>query len=142
MISPNHETDLLVWSVRRVLGAGEWLLQEISDHGHADECCDGPADALAGALVDLPRQLAAFTHYSDGRPIVSYVKADGGGMQFYTLWPPHPADMPTEAWEELPTAVAPHARHGDRGYVVVRWCPVTFTGSVRYIAPPRLEVVR
>ncbi|WP_440713104.1 hypothetical protein [Gordonia sp. FQ] len=138
MISPNHETDLLIWSVRRVVGAGEWLLQELSDHGHADECCEGPADALAGALVDLPRQLAQFTLYSDGRPIVSYIDVDDGAMEFFTLWPPHPADVPTGPWEELPTAVAPHRKHGDRGYVVVGWDPATFSGSVRYIEPLRV----
>ncbi|WP_448222744.1 hypothetical protein [Gordonia iterans] len=135
MISPNCETDQLIWAVRRVIGAGEWLLESLSDHGHADDCCEGAADALAGALVDLPRQLAAFTHYSDGRPIVSYVKVDDGAMQFYTLWPPHPADMPTEAWEELPVLLAPDRIPGDRGYVVVGWDPATFGGSVRYIAP-------
>ncbi|WP_454162880.1 hypothetical protein [Gordonia iterans] len=135
MISPNHETDLLIWSVRRVVGAGEWLLAELGDHDHADECCNGPADALAGALVDLPRQLAAFTHYSDGRPICSYVKVEDGTMQFYTLWPPHPADMPAEAWEELPVSLPPDRIQGDRGYVVVGWDPATFGGSVRYVVP-------
>lgn len=139
-ISPDRDTDRLIHAARRLVRTSTWLLQELSDHGHSDDCCSEPAEAFTAALIAMPPD--PFTRYSDGRPICSTVRVDGDGMEFEYLWPADPANLPSEAWEELPTALAPHARHGDRGYVVVRWCPVTFTGSVRYIAPPRLEVVR
>ncbi|UQE75939.1 hypothetical protein MYK68_04890 [Gordonia sp. PP30] len=135
MRSPDPNTDHLIHAARRVVRTGTWLIQELSDHGHSDGCCTGAAEAFTDALATMPTD--PFTRYSDGRPICSTVAVDGDGMEFQHLWPADPADMPAEPWEELPTALAPRARHGDRGYVVVRWDPRSLTGSVRYIEPLR-----
>lgn len=146
MYSPNRATDELVFATRRLVGAVEWLDETASDHGHADDCCAEPLDAISSIKIDMPRLLSKFTHYSDGRPMISYAEIDDGYIRTFHMWPPDPADHPTEpvdsAMYELPADTKP----GDRGHAIVTWCPVTFTGTVRYIAPPAprngLQVVR
>ncbi|MGB3699311.1 MAG: hypothetical protein WBA05_17930 [Gordonia sp. (in: high G+C Gram-positive bacteria)] len=136
MISPNRAVDELVYATRRLVGAVEWLDEVASDHGHADGCCSEPLDAVSSIKLDMPRLLSQFTHFSDGRPMVSYVAVDDGHMRMSNLWPPDPADMPTGPVDTPPYALAPDREHGDRGHVIVTWDPATFTGSARYVAPP------
>lgn len=146
MYSPNRATDELVHATRRLVSAVAWLDETASDHGHADGCCSDQLDAVSSSYIDLPRLLSEFTHYSDGRPMVSYVTVDEGGIQMSHMWPPDPADHPTDPVETAPVELAADKVPGDRGHAIVTWCPVTFTGSVRYISPPAprngLQVVR
>lgn len=146
MYSPNPATDQLVYAARRLLGVAEWLAEGAADHGHADGCCSDALDALSSATLDMPRLLSTFTHYSDGRPMVSTISIDDDNCRVSHLWPPDPADHPTEPVESPTYSLAPDVEPGDRGSAVVTWDPMTFTGAVRYIAPPRprngLAVVR
>ncbi|WOC12615.1 hypothetical protein [Gordonia sp. MP11Mi] len=140
MISPNRITDELVYATRRLLGVVEWHAETASDHGHADDCCSASLDAISSITPDMPRLLAQFTHFSDGRPMVTYVDVDGGGMQLGELWPPDPADHPIEPYDSPAYALAPHKTHGDRGHVIVTWWPADCSASVRYVEPLRLVV--
>ncbi|GAA4668572.1 hypothetical protein [Gordonia humi] len=146
MISPNPATDHLIRAARVALGAAEWLLESASDHGHADGCCDAQSENLSTALLDMPRLLAQFDYYSDGRPILSFVSIDGDSIIASQLWPADPADHPTSPFDSPKYSLPPDREPGDRGYAVVTWDPSDFTGTVRYIEPltvvRSLEVVR
>lgn len=140
MYSPNVHTDHLLAAVTRLVGAVEYALDTGSDHGHADGCCHDALDILDDANRDLPRLLSQFTHYSDGRPIVSHVDVDDGGMRCAYLWPPDADDLPAEPVDRGPYTLAPNRRPGDRGSVIVNWDPVTFTATTTMLPP--LGVIR
>jgi hypothetical protein len=85
--SPNIAVDMLISAALAAEQIHGWADQCLSDAGCGDE--HEPLDALAEAMADVRRATREFTHYSDGRHILTTteIEPDRPGHNFTYTFP-------------------------------------------------------